>query len=356
MTKQFAGQIGQISQQINSVVMGLAGAAAHLRAAWTEPVEQDEGYVERVVNAKSTATATSPSATAAPSTGPASGPGSIPHGDGIAHLHPARRATCASTTSTSATTPGQDRPARHLPVRQARPEGRLRRRHRRGQDHDHEPHQPLLRHRRRQDPLRRHQHQQDQEGRPAPLPGRGAAGHQPVHRHRHGQHPLRPAGRHRRGVHRRGAARRRRRLHHAACPTATTRCSRTTAPTSPRASGSCSSIARCRRGRPAGDDPRRGHLLHRHAHRGHRPARHGRAHDRAHRVRHRPPPLDRAATPTRSWSWTTAASSSAAATTSSSPRRARTTSSTPGPSSSSSEKGPGLGRMPRLSTKADKGD
>jgi hypothetical protein len=46
-------------------------------------------------------------------------------------------------------------------IREAGPEGRLRRRDRRGQDDDHQPDQPLLRHRRRQDPLRRHQHQQD---------------------------------------------------------------------------------------------------------------------------------------------------------------------------------------------------
>ena len=41
-----------------------------------------------------------------------------------------------------------------------------------------------------------------QQARSAPLPGHRPAGHQPVHRHGHGQHPLRQAGRHRRGVHR----------------------------------------------------------------------------------------------------------------------------------------------------------
>ena len=49
-----------------------------------------------------------------------------------------------------------------------------------------------------------------------------------------------------------------------------------------------------RRGRPAGDDPGRGHLLHRHPHRGHCPAGHGRPDERPHRVRHRPPPVHRA--------------------------------------------------------------
>ena len=47
MTKQFAGQIGQISQQINSVVMGLAGAE-RIYELMDEPVEQDGGYVELV--------------------------------------------------------------------------------------------------------------------------------------------------------------------------------------------------------------------------------------------------------------------------------------------------------------------
>ncbi|WP_455139940.1 ABC transporter ATP-binding protein [Thermophilibacter sp.] len=47
MTKQFAGQIGQISQQINSVVMGLAGAERIFELMDEQP-EQDEGYVTLV--------------------------------------------------------------------------------------------------------------------------------------------------------------------------------------------------------------------------------------------------------------------------------------------------------------------
>ena len=47
MTKQFAGQIGQISQQINAVVMGLAGAE-RLFELMDEVPEQDEGYVTLV--------------------------------------------------------------------------------------------------------------------------------------------------------------------------------------------------------------------------------------------------------------------------------------------------------------------
>ena len=50
MTKQFAGQIGQISQQINAVVMGLAGAERIFELLDEEP-ETDEGYVT-LVNTK----------------------------------------------------------------------------------------------------------------------------------------------------------------------------------------------------------------------------------------------------------------------------------------------------------------
>ncbi len=47
MTKQFAGSIGQVSPQINSVVMGLAGAERIFELLDEEP-EQDEGYVTLV--------------------------------------------------------------------------------------------------------------------------------------------------------------------------------------------------------------------------------------------------------------------------------------------------------------------
>ncbi len=47
MTKQFASQIGQISNQINFVVMGLAGAERIFELLDEEP-EADEGYVELV--------------------------------------------------------------------------------------------------------------------------------------------------------------------------------------------------------------------------------------------------------------------------------------------------------------------
>lgn len=53
MTKQFAGAIGQVSNQINMVIMGLAGAH-RIFALLDEPPEADEGYVT-LVNAKENA-------------------------------------------------------------------------------------------------------------------------------------------------------------------------------------------------------------------------------------------------------------------------------------------------------------
>ncbi|MCI1664933.1 MAG: ABC transporter ATP-binding protein/permease [Atopobiaceae bacterium] len=50
ITKQFAGQIGQVSQQINAVVMGLAGAERIFDLIDEQP-EVDDGYVE-LVNAR----------------------------------------------------------------------------------------------------------------------------------------------------------------------------------------------------------------------------------------------------------------------------------------------------------------
>ncbi len=50
MTKQFSGNVNQVSQQINSVVMGLAGAERIFDLLDREP-EQDEGYV-KLVNAR----------------------------------------------------------------------------------------------------------------------------------------------------------------------------------------------------------------------------------------------------------------------------------------------------------------
>ena len=56
MTKQFAGSIGQVSNQINMVIMGLAGAH-RIFALLDEEPETDEGYVT-LVNAKENADGT----------------------------------------------------------------------------------------------------------------------------------------------------------------------------------------------------------------------------------------------------------------------------------------------------------
>ena len=50
MTKQFAGNIGQVSNQLNAVIMGLAGAG-RIFALIDEAPEEDEGYVT-LVNAR----------------------------------------------------------------------------------------------------------------------------------------------------------------------------------------------------------------------------------------------------------------------------------------------------------------
>ena len=80
---------------------------------------------------------------------PRTGPGTVPRPDGVAGLHRAEGRRAASTMSRFGLRAGQGRAARRHAVRQARPEDRLRRLHRRRQDHHHQPDQPLLRDRRR---------------------------------------------------------------------------------------------------------------------------------------------------------------------------------------------------------------
>ena len=50
MTKQFTGNVNQLSQQINAIVMGMAGAE-RIFALMDEKPEADDGYVT-LVNAK----------------------------------------------------------------------------------------------------------------------------------------------------------------------------------------------------------------------------------------------------------------------------------------------------------------
>jgi len=217
MARQFTGNVNQLSQQINAVVMAGAGAQ-RVFALIDEKPETDDGYVT-LVNAE-----IAPDGTVTESdrrTGHWAW--KHPHGDGTPHLHRAARRRAPHRRGLRLHR-GQGRAARRIRLRRAGPEGRLRRRDRRGQNHHHEPHQPLLRHCRRQDPLRRHQHQQDQEGGSAPLPRSCFTGDEPLHRHGDGEHPLRPSGRDGRGVPRGGKARRRGTTSSRACRRATTRC------------------------------------------------------------------------------------------------------------------------------------
>ena len=148
LSKSFNMPITQVSQQFNFIVMALAGAERIFDLMDEEP-EIDEGYVT-LVNAKF-----DPERPARGSRGatPASGPGRSPPGGRQRRLMCSSRAMCGSTMWTSATIDGQDRPARHQPLCQTRPEDRLCRRHRCRQDHDHQPDQPVLRYCRRQDSL-----------------------------------------------------------------------------------------------------------------------------------------------------------------------------------------------------------
>ena len=168
MTKSFAGNIGQVSHQVNSVVMGIAGTK-RIFALLDEEPEGDEGYVT-LVNAKEV---DGEYVECAERTGLWAW--KHPHkADGTVTYVPLRgdvRLFDVDFEYEQADT------ARHLALRQAGPEGRLRRCYRRRQDHNNQPAQPLLRHSGRQNPLRRHQHQQNTQERPPPRSGHRASGY-----------------------------------------------------------------------------------------------------------------------------------------------------------------------------------
>ncbi len=145
--------IAQISQQLNSVVMALAGAQ-RIFAVLDEKPEVDEGYVD------------------------------FGQRQGERRRQPDRMRGAHQCVGLEASPPDdgtitytrvlgdvvfddvdfrlcgrKDRAAQHQAVRHAGSEDRLCRLHRRRQDHHHQPDQPVLRYPGRQDPLRRHQHQ-----------------------------------------------------------------------------------------------------------------------------------------------------------------------------------------------------
>jgi ATP-binding cassette subfamily B protein len=139
LTKRFSGSIGQVSQQINFVVMGLAGAERIFSLIDEEP-EVDDGYVTSGQRAQERQRASSRSAPSARRAGPGSTPTTM-----APSPTPSLRATCASLTWTLATRPttpcsmtsrSTPSPARRWPSSAPRA----------GQDDHHQPAQPLLRH------------------------------------------------------------------------------------------------------------------------------------------------------------------------------------------------------------------
>ncbi|MFR7742358.1 MAG: hypothetical protein ACLU3I_02925 [Acutalibacteraceae bacterium] len=141
MTKQFTGNVSQVSQQINAIVMARGGRERIFELIDEQP-EDDNGYVTLVNAVRSGGRHADRERRAHRRLGleaPA-------QADGTSHLHEALRATCVFFDVDFGYDPEKHRAARHLALRQARAEDRLRRRDRRGQDHHHEPHQPLLRH------------------------------------------------------------------------------------------------------------------------------------------------------------------------------------------------------------------
>ena len=289
MTKQFCGQIGQISQQINAVVMGLAGADRIFELIDEEP-EADEGYVT-LVNAQ-----VNPDTWQLEEADHHTGMWAWKHphrATGEIELRAAARRPASWTTWTLATRPTTrccttcpclPSPGQKVAFVGATGAGKTTITNLINRFYD------------IADGKIRYDGINVNKIRKADLrrsPGRRAAGREPVHRHRDGQHPLRQPGRHRRGVHRGGQARGRGRLHH---PPA--RRLRHHAHRQRRAAVAGPAPADLdrtrRRRRSAGDDPGRGHVEHRYPHRGHRASRHGQAHGGPHDVRHRAPPVHRA--------------------------------------------------------------
>ena len=286
MTKQFANQIGQISNQVNSVVMGLAGAE-RIFELLDEPVEQDEGYVELVactIDGNGTVRECSRrdenwagqwawkhphhvdgTVTYTPLAGDvrlfgvdfAYEPGHTVLHDVSLYAKPGQKVAFVGATGAGKTTI-TNLLNRFYDIE----DGKI-----------------------RYDGININKIKKPS--------GYGPAGREPVHRHRHGQHPLRQARCHRRGVHRCRTACRRGRL--CASPSRWLPDHAHGQRDQPLAGPAPAALHRARRGGgPAGHGARRGNVLHRHAHRGHRPARHGRAHGWAHHVRDRAPPEHRA--------------------------------------------------------------
>ena len=135
----------------------------------------------------------------------------------------------------------------------------------------------------------------------------GAAGHVAVPRLHTRQHPLRQAGRHRRGGGGRRQGRLRAPLHPDAARRLRLRDQRGRQQHQPGPAPAAHHRAR-HPGRPAHAHPGRGHQLRGHAHRGAHTARHGQPHGRAHLRSSSRTGCPPSARPTSSWSWRTATS------------------------------------------------
>ena len=183
----------------------------------------------------------------------------------------------------------------------ARPDGRDRRAHRRGQDHPGQPAHALLRDRLRADPPRRHRLPRPDPRRGAPLLRHGAAGHLAVRGHDPRQHRLR-----------RSRARPTRRSSPRPEAAYVDHFVRTLpdgydtlldeeASNLSAGQKQLLTIARAFLARPGHPDPRRGDQQRRHPHRGAHPGGDGAAAARPDQLRHRPPAVHHPRTPTRSW-------------------------------------------------------
>ena len=186
LSRSFTQPITQLSQQVSSIAMALAGAGRIFDLMDTEP-EKDGGYVT-LVNAKT------------------DGDGNITetpeaHGRVGVEASPRRRQHhiykgrgCRHNGQCRFCLRGREgRSSQYHAVRESRREGRFCRRDGRGQNHDNEPYKQILRYCRRKDTLRRYQYKQNKEGRSSPIARHRPSGYESVYRNGDGEYTLRKA-------------------------------------------------------------------------------------------------------------------------------------------------------------------